>query len=48
MNGLNFVLSIYMGSFFGEVVEGWANIASGKLFCVTDGAKLFCVINGGS
>jgi len=27
-----------MGSFFGEVVEGWANVASGKLFCVVDGA----------
>jgi hypothetical protein len=35
---LNLILSINMGSFFGEVVEGWANIASGKFFCVVDGA----------
>jgi hypothetical protein len=36
MRGLNFVLLIYMGSFFGEVVKGWADIVVGKLLCVVD------------
>ncbi len=47
MRGLNLVLSICIGLFFGEVIEGWDNIASGKFFCVGDGAKLLCVIDGG-
>jgi len=36
-----------MGSSFGEVVEGWADI-SGKFLYVAGGAKLFCVVNAGS
>jgi hypothetical protein len=35
VKGLNFILSIYMGSSFGKVAEGWANIAGEKFFCVT-------------
>jgi hypothetical protein len=34
-----------MGLIFGKVVEGWVSITSGKLLCVIDGAKLFCVID---
>ncbi len=46
--GLNLILSICMGSSFGEVVENWADIIGGKFLCVASGAKLFCVINVGS
>jgi hypothetical protein len=36
VRGLNLVLSIYMRSSFGEVVEGWAGVVNGKLLCVVD------------
>jgi len=45
VKGLNIVLSICMGSSFGEVVKSWADIIGGKLLYVADGAKLFFVIN---
>jgi hypothetical protein len=45
---LNIVLSICMGSSFGKLVEGWANIIGGKILCVIDGTKLFCVVDVGS
>jgi hypothetical protein len=48
MKGLNGILLIYMGSSFGEDVEGWAGITCGKFLCVTSGAKLFCVVDMGS
>jgi hypothetical protein len=48
MKGLNLVLSICMGLFFGGVVESWADITGEKLLCVVDGAKFFCVIDVGS
>jgi len=48
MKGLNLVSSICKRLSFGEVVEGWADIVGGKLFCVVNGAKFFCVINVGS
>jgi hypothetical protein len=48
VKGLNFILSICIGSSFGEIVEGWASIAGGKLFCVVDGAKFFYVVDCGS
>jgi hypothetical protein len=47
MKGLNLVLSIYMGSSFGEVVEGWANIKGGKFLCATFGAKFIYVVDYG-
>jgi hypothetical protein len=31
---LNLVLSICMGSAFGEVVEGWVGIVGGKFVCI--------------
>ncbi len=34
MKGLNLVLSICMGLYFGEVAEGWANIVSGNSFAL--------------
>jgi hypothetical protein len=48
MKGLNLVLSICIRSSCGEVVEGWAGIVGGKLFCVVNGAKKNCVIDVGS
>jgi hypothetical protein len=45
MKGLNFVLSIYMRSFFGEVVEGWVSVVGEQLLCVVGGAKFFCVVS---
>jgi hypothetical protein len=48
MRGLNLVLSIYMGSSFGEVAKGWVGVAGGKFFCVTSGVKFLCVIDVGS
>jgi hypothetical protein len=48
MMGLNFVLSIFMGSSFGEVIEGWIDIIGEKFFCVTNGAKFLCVVDVGS
>jgi hypothetical protein len=44
VKGLNLVLSIYMGSSFGKVIEDWVCIVGEKLFCVVGGAKLFCHI----
>jgi len=46
--GLNFVLSICIGSSFNEVIEGWVGIACEKILCVVDGAKFLCVVNVGS
>lgn len=34
-----------MGSSFGEVAKGRANIASDKLFSIVDDAKFLCVVN---
>jgi hypothetical protein len=48
MRGLNLVLSIYMGSSFGEVAKGWASIVGGKFLYVVGGAKLLCVVDVGS
>jgi hypothetical protein len=48
MKGLNLVLSIFMGLYFGKVAKGWVDIVGGKLLYITNGAKLFCVINVGS
>ncbi len=48
MKGLNHVLSIYIGSSFGEVVEGWVGIVGGKFLSVASGAKLLCVVDVGS
>jgi hypothetical protein len=48
MRGLNLVLLIYIRLSFGEVVKGWVDIVRGKLFCVANGAKLFCVVEVGS
>ncbi len=48
MKGLNFVLSIYMGSSCGEVNKGWVGVIGGKLLCVASGAKVLCVVNVGS
>ncbi len=48
MRRLNLVLSIYMGSFFSKVVEGWVGIIGGKFLCVVDGAKFLCLVNVGS
>jgi hypothetical protein len=48
VKGLNLVLSICMGLYFGEVAEGWANIVSGKFLCVASGAKFIYVVNVGS
>jgi hypothetical protein len=39
MKGLNIILSICMGLFFGEVAEGWADILGGKFLCVVDGGS---------
>ncbi len=48
MKGLNFVLSIYMGSSFGKVAEGWVGIAGGKLLYVVNDAIVLCVVDVGS
>jgi hypothetical protein len=37
MRGLNLVLSVYMGSSFGEVVKVYVDITSGKFLCVDGG-----------
>jgi hypothetical protein len=48
MRDLNLVLSIYVGLSTVEVAKGWVGIASGKLFYVASGVKLFCVVDAGS
>jgi len=48
MKGLNFVLSIYMGSSYGKVNKGWVGVTGEKLLYVASGAKLLCVAHVGS
>jgi hypothetical protein len=44
VKGLNLIVSICMGSSFGEVVEDWAGIVGGKLLCVVSGGS-WCLFN---
>jgi hypothetical protein len=48
VKGLNLVLTICMGSSFGNLAKGWIDVVSEKFFCVATSAKLLCVVDIGS